>query len=128
MTLDRLILRKIPGPPTLVSLTLDKEDRYWDMIDMMNTSNLMMLTEMIHELNRLIIKYSSTEWSSMKIAQFLVELLNEHLTLIKDELTEALSGERKLQNDDSLGPETRKAMLTSEKEKDLTEDDVVSAA
>ena len=85
-----------------------------------------MLTEMIHELNRLIIKYSSTKWSSMKIAQFLVELLNEHLTLIKDELTEVLSGERKLQNDDFLGPETRKAMLTSEK--DSTEEDVVSAA
>ena len=69
-----------------------------------------MLSEMIVELNRVIIKYSGANWNYKPTANYLVELLQEHLTLIEDELAQVRSGQRSLVTNDFLGPKTRKAM------------------
>ncbi len=78
-----------------------------------------MLSDMIVELNRLISKYSAGDYSSMSTAQYLVELLQEHLGLIEQELIEVQTGVRKLTRNDFLGAKTREAMFPS-KDKDLT--------
>lgn len=72
-----------------------------------------MLSEMVVELNRLIIKYSGANWNYKPTANYLVELLQEHLSLIEVELAEVSSGQRRLTLDDFLGPKTRKAMAAS---------------
>ena len=61
-------------------------------------------------MNRIIIKYSGSQWNTMQNSNYLVELLQEHLGLIQDELAEVQSGERKLSYNDYLGPQTRAAM------------------
>ena len=70
-----------------------------------------MLNEMILELNRLIVKYSGPEWNYKATANYLVELLQEHLDLIETELVEVRSGLRKLTRNDFLGPRTRETMF-----------------
>jgi hypothetical protein len=72
-----------------------------------------MLDEMIGEFNRLISKYSRSEWTGNEIAQDLVALLQEHLALIVEERDEVLSGARKLKDTDILGPETRKQRFSA---------------
>ena len=62
---------------------------------------------MVEELNRLITKYSGVEWESVTVTPILVDLLTEHRALIIEELNEVQSGERKLKNNDFLGPNTR---------------------
>mmetsp|Transcript_3245 Transcript_3245/g.4737 ORF Transcript_3245/g.4737 Transcript_3245/m.4737 type:complete len:430 (+) Transcript_3245:188-1477(+) len=69
-----------------------------------------MLSEMIDELNRLVVKYSGAKWTSRPTANRLVALLNEHLALIEDEYEEVAGGRRLLAEDDFLGPKTRKAL------------------
>ena len=69
-----------------------------------------MLNEMIHEVDRLILKYSSSEWQSKQTAQDLVETLHEHKVALLEELIEVQSGQRVLREDDFLGPETRRKM------------------
>ena len=66
-----------------------------------------MLDEMIHELDRLIAKYSSDKWNTKATANRLVELLSEHRTLIQVELDEVVAGVRKLTDHDFLGPRER---------------------
>ena len=68
---------------------------------------------MIIELNRLVDKYSGDNWNTLQTAQYLVQLLREHLVLIKAELVEVLSGDRRLREHDFLGPETRKQLFPS---------------
>ncbi len=72
-----------------------------------------MLNAMIIELDRLITKYSSDEWSVKATAQYLVELLEEHRGLVYDELLEVQSGVRKLRKNDFLGRKTRSNMFSS---------------
>jgi len=72
-----------------------------------------MLNEMINELNRLIIKYSGSSWNFKATANYLVELLSEHLALIEAELAEVQAGQRRLTEEDFLGPNTRAAMFPS---------------
>ena len=66
-----------------------------------------MLDEMLIELDRLITKYSSSEWSSLDTATRLVELLTWHRGLIQTELDEVNSGGRRLFANDFLGPKER---------------------
>ena len=68
-----------------------------------------MLTKMIEELTRLITKYGANGgYKNLSTAQYLVQLLKEHRALIQIELSEVLSGARKLKNTDFLGPAARK--------------------
>jgi len=46
-----------------------------------------MLQEMVHELDRLITKYSSSDWNTKVVANDLVDLLQEHLVLIQVKLS-----------------------------------------
>jgi len=66
-----------------------------------------MLETMIQELDYLIDKYSSPEWSSKTTANRVVELVSEHKALIQTELNEVVSGVRKLKDTDFLGPRAR---------------------
>lgn len=78
-----------------------------------------MLSEMIHELDRLIAKYGGDEWNSLYTSKTLVELFVEHRELIQEELEEVKSGERKLKFNDFLGPETRKRRSQEIREENL---------
>ena len=66
-----------------------------------------MLEEMIHELDRVITKYSSDEWNTKTTSNRLVELLSEHRVLVQEELDEVQSGRRRLTARDMLGPKER---------------------
>eukprot|EP00804_Cyclotella_cryptica_P014284 CCRYP_018659-RA/>CCRYP_018659-RA protein AED:0.19 eAED:0.19 QI:0/-1/0/1/-1/1/1/0/184 len=66
-----------------------------------------MLDAMITELDRLITKYSSSEWSSLGTANRIVDLVSWHRGLTQAELDEMNSGRRKLSAKDFLGPTER---------------------
>jgi len=66
-----------------------------------------MLLEMKDELNRLIAKYSSSEWNTKQTANRLVEILSEHRGLVETELEEINTGVRHLTTSDFLGPKER---------------------
>jgi len=70
-----------------------------------------MLNEMIKELNRLIVKYSGPSWNTKPTANYLEDLLNEHLDLLQVEYAEVVAGTRMLTANDFLGPETRRNMI-----------------
>ena len=70
-----------------------------------------MLDEMIHEVDRLINKYSNAEWQVKPTAQDLVSALQEHKVALLEELIEVQSGERVLKINDFLGPKTRRKMI-----------------
>ena len=78
-----------------------------------------MLEEMIHELDRLITKYSSNDWNAKVVANDLVGLLQEHRVLLQTELSEVTSGARVLTKHDFLGPTERKKMKIEAIEKEL---------
>ena len=78
-----------------------------------------MLTEMITELDRLIIKYSGSDWNTKETAQTLVDLLSEHRAEINVELIEVQTGVRKLTNDDFLGPRTRERREQEKQQENL---------
>ena len=69
-----------------------------------------MLSEMLIELDRLIAKYSSTEWYWRQTSKDLVELFENHRFLIQTEYEEVLAagGARVLRQEDFLGPRERK--------------------
>lgn len=67
-----------------------------------------MLEEMLHELDRLILKYGSDEWNFKVTARDLVSLLKSHRELIEVELEEVKNGTRTLDDTDFLGPKERK--------------------
>ena len=80
-------------------------------IDQYNFSSEM-LEEMIEELDRLITKYSGSEWNTKLTAIRLIEILTEHRDSVQVELNEINSGARKLTDKDFLGPRERaKRML-----------------
>jgi len=79
-----------------------------------------MLEEMVHELDRLITKYSSSDWNTKPVANDLVDLLQEHLDLIQVELDEVNSGNRVLTDHDFLGPTERKKLKIEAIEKKLS--------
>ncbi|KAL7535628.1 hypothetical protein ACHAXR_006621 [Thalassiosira sp. AJA248-18] len=66
-----------------------------------------MLQAMNGELDRLITKYSSDDWSTKATAIRLVEILEEHRASIQVEIDEINSGVRKLIAKDFLGPNER---------------------
>jgi hypothetical protein len=66
-----------------------------------------MLEEMLTELDRLITKYSSSDWNALETANRIVELLTEHRGLVQTELDDLNSGRRKLSVKDFLGPKER---------------------
>jgi len=70
-----------------------------------------MLEEMITELDRLITKYSGSDWNTKDTANRIVELLGEHRDLIQTELDEVNSGVRQLTGKDFLGPKERRRRL-----------------
>ena len=102
---DELIVKK-KGVKTFLDRGTDEHDYNF---------SAEMLVEMVHELNRMITKYSEPEWSWRQTSQKLVSLFNEHLLLIEAELAEIQSGRRKLTPNDFLGPETRKKMNVSQR-------------
>ena len=67
-----------------------------------------MLEAMIHELDRLIDKYSATDWIAMEISQDLVTLLSSHKAHILNELHLMEKQPRELKDSDFLGPKERK--------------------
>jgi hypothetical protein len=67
------------------------------------------LAEMIKELDRLISKYSSSNWNALETANRLVELIMWHRGLIQAELDELKSGTRKLTVNDFLVPKPKSA-------------------
>ena len=67
-----------------------------------------MLAEMLTELDRVINKYSSTEWYWRQTSKDLVELLVEHRALIQEEYDETVAGRRVLKESDFLGPKERR--------------------
>ena len=69
-----------------------------------------MLDEMIHEVDRMIEKYNSTEWDSNRNAQDLVEMFHGHKSALEQERVEVRRGIRVLKEDDFIGPETRRKM------------------
>ena len=73
-----------------------------------------MLESMVNQLNRLITKYSGPDWNFKTTANYLVELLGEHLALIEAELVDVRSGRRQLREEDFLGPKTREALFGSQ--------------
>ena len=66
-----------------------------------------MLQEMIREQNRLVTKYSGSEWDGNKNADRIVQLIVEHRAMVQMELNEVNSGVRKLTDRDFLGPKER---------------------
>jgi len=66
-----------------------------------------MLSEMTVELDRLIGKYGSGEWTGKATANRLVSLLMEHRGYIQMELNDVLAGNRLLTDRDFLGPQER---------------------
>jgi len=79
-----------------------------------------MLGEMIHELNRLTVKYSGPAWNMKPTANYLHELLMEHKMLIEEELAEVQAEQEGLRNltlKDFLGPETRREMMLKHKKR-----------
>lgn len=67
-----------------------------------------LLLKMIEELDRLLTKYSSSEWSNNDNADRLVQLFTEHRAALLTELHEVNSGIRHLSEHDFLGPEERR--------------------
>ena len=82
-----------------------------------------MLEEMIHELDRLITKYSASPWNAKTTANKLVSLITEHRALVQEELDDVLAGRRVLTEKDFLGPKEReRRRLASDLAKDGEED------
>ena len=75
------------------------------------------LTKMTDEINHLVNKYSSAEWSSKETAKSLVSMLKDHKLELQEEIVQVKAGIRTLREEDFLGPETRKAL----KEKNMKE-------
>lgn len=69
-----------------------------------------MLEKMLNELDRLLTKYSSIEWSNNDNANRLVQLFTEHRAELLTELHEVNSGIRSLKYHDFLGPEERERL------------------
>eukprot|EP00956_Cyclotella_meneghiniana_P001989 scaffold2242_cov57-Cyclotella_meneghiniana.AAC.3 len=69
-----------------------------------------MLQAMRVELDRLIAKYTSSDWNTLATADRLVELLTWHRDLIQEEEDDLNSGRRKLTSKDFLGPREREKM------------------
>ena len=79
-----------------------------------------MLAEMLHELDRLIEKYSSSEWYSRQTSKDLVDLFIEHRALIQTESDEISSNARILKDSDFLGPKERKRRKLEKLKKELS--------
>ena len=87
-----------------------------------------MLQEMIREQNRLVTKYSGSEWDGNDNADQIVQLIVEHRAKVQTELNEVNSGVRKLTDRDFLGPKERARRrkltlqyITADEQKDHSE-------
>ena len=80
-----------------------------------------MLGEMLHELDRLIQKYSSITWSERQTSKDVVNLLSEHRDLIQIEYDEVSSGRRVLKDSDFLGPKERKKRMRQKLEEEISQ-------
>ena len=81
-----------------------------------------MLEEMIFEIDRMVTKYSSSEWSANDNASRLVSLLLEHLVMLESELDIVNSGSRTLTTSDVFGPHEQRpkaAVVDAEPRSDL---------
>jgi len=70
-----------------------------------------MLDEMFFQLDRMITKYSSSEWASKETAKDLVSMFKDHKVSLLEELVEVQAGIRVLTEHDFLGPRTRQKMM-----------------
>ena len=66
-----------------------------------------MLQAMIQEQDRLVTKYSDSEWDGNENADRIVQLIVEHQANVLTELNKVTSGVRKLTDRDFLGPKER---------------------
>ena len=98
----RELVQKKKGPKTMA----DRPG--YGMIDGYNYSAFM-LGEMLSELNRLINKYGGAQWNTKPTAIRLVEILEDHRTLIEFELHQVNTGQRKLRQKDFLGEDRKTA-------------------
>ena len=87
-----------------------------------------MLQEMIREQNRLVTKYSGSEWDGNDNADRIVQLIVEHRAKVQTKLNEVNSGVRKLTDRDFLGPKERARRrkltlqyITADEQKDHSE-------
>eukprot|EP00956_Cyclotella_meneghiniana_P026525 scaffold57506_cov63-Cyclotella_meneghiniana.AAC.1 len=69
-----------------------------------------MIEAMIAEIDRLLDKYSSTEWMNDDNADRLVQLLTGHRSELLTEMHEVNTGVRKLNSHDFLGPQERELL------------------
>lgn len=69
-----------------------------------------MLEVMVGEIDRLLDKYSSTEWINDDNANRLVQLFTVHRSELLTEMHEANSGARRLKENDFLGPKERERL------------------
>ena len=69
-----------------------------------------MIEAMIAEIDRLLDKYSSTEWMNDDNANRLVQLLTGHRSELLTEMHEVNTGVRKLNSHDFLGPQERELL------------------
>lgn len=81
-----------------------------------------MLAEMLHEMDRLIIKYGSSEWNHLQTSNDLVELFGEHRALIQAEYDDVAAGTRTLSEFDFLGPKERERRRSEKIEKELEQE------
>lgn len=97
------------GPKTIYDRPGYNEYNRTGYVDSDHNFSIEMLNEMIKELNRLVIKYSSDAWNIKPTASVLVEVLMEHVFYLQMEMNEVNSGTRKLKDKGFLGPKTRAA-------------------
>ena len=100
----------IPRGKGLRPIVYDRPDyveSYTGFVESDTNFSAEMLEEMIHELDRVISKYSGPDWNTKETANRIVQLIVEHRALIQTELNEVNSGMRKLTDRDFLGPKER---------------------
>ena len=94
---EELIIRN-KGPATFKDRQIEEDPNF----------SSFMLDEMIYEIDRMVTKYSGSEWADDNNAQRLVTLLSEHLAALQDELDEVNSGKRTLTTRDIYGPHEKR--------------------
>jgi hypothetical protein len=90
---EELIIRN-KGPATFKDRQIEEDPNF----------SPFMLGEMIYEIDRMITKYSGSEWAGNDNAERLVSLLSEHLVMLQTELDDVNAGRRTLGTRDIYGP------------------------
>jgi hypothetical protein len=95
------IVNKNKGPVTFEDRNIEDDPNF----------SAFMLEEMASELQRLVDKYSDVPWIPNPQAQRIVELLSEHIPMLRTEIDNIKSGRRTLSVKDIYGPGEREALF-----------------